>query len=120
MINKLYATKMTLSLDKRYEIVFLHEHSAGPKWGYEKIAAHIHCSKPTVIYWVKKYRENKDLTDEKKPGRPRCTTEKEDERIVKMAKLNHNVTSGEIQQEFEKKGVGVSVWTIRRRLSESG
>ena len=120
MIDEFYATKMTLSLDKRYEIVFLHEHPAGPKWGYEKIAKYIHCSKPAVIYWVKKYHENKDLTDEEKSGRPRCTTEKEDERIIKMAEQNHNITCGEIQQELGKKGVDVSVWTIRRRLNEAG
>lgn len=120
MISTFYATKMTLSLDKRYEIAFLHEHPAGPKWGYEKIAKHVRCSKPTVIYWVKKYQENKDLTEEKRSGRPRCTTELEDERIVKMAKKNYNATSIEIQQEFEKKGVDVSERTIRRRLSEAG
>src|SRR5688572_12916064 len=99
---------MTHSLDKRYEMVFLHEHPAGPKWGYEKIAAYIHCSKSTVIYWIQKYRQDKNLTDEQKSGRPRCITEKEDERIVKMAKQNHNITSGEIQHELEKKGVEVS------------
>ncbi|EXX64596.1 hypothetical protein RirG_141210 [Rhizophagus irregularis DAOM 197198w] len=55
---------MALPLNKRYEIVFLHEHEADPKWGYEKIASHIHCSKSTVIYWVKKYKQDKDLTDE--------------------------------------------------------
>src|SRR5437763_13616092 len=120
MISTFYATKMTLSLDKRYEIAFLHEHLAGPKWGYEKIAKHIHCSKPTVIYWVKKYQESKDLTEEKRSGRPRCITEMEDERIVKMAKKNYNATSIEIQHEFEKKGVEVSERTIRRRLSEAG
>ena len=65
---------MILSLDKRYEIVFLHEHLAGPKWGYEKIASHVHCSKSTVIYWIKKFYQNKDLTDELKSGRPRSTT----------------------------------------------
>ncbi|CAB4383710.1 unnamed protein product [Rhizophagus irregularis] len=86
---------MSLSLDKRYEIVFLHEHEAGPKWGYDKIASYIHCSKSAVVYWVKKYRENKDLTDEQKPGT-------------------------EIQQKLEKQGVNVSSRTVRRRLGESG
>ena len=32
--------------------------------GYEKIASKVRCSKSTAIYWVKKYRENKDLSDE--------------------------------------------------------
>src|SRR6266542_5289960 len=104
---------MFLSLDKRYEAVFLHEHLAGPKWGYDKIAKYIKCSKPTVIYWVKKYQENKDLTEEKRSGHPCCTTEKEDERIVKIAKQNHDVTSIEIQRGLEKRGVEISDRTIR-------
>src|SRR6266496_4377289 len=103
---------MIFSLDKRFEIAFLHEHLARPKWGYEKIAKHIHCSKPTVIYQVKKYQENKDLIEEKRSGWPRCTMEMEDERIVKMAKKNHNATSIEIQREFEK-SVEISERTIR-------
>ena len=62
---------MELSLEKRYEIVFLREHAAGPKWSFGKIAKHVHCSKPTVIYWVKKYHENPDLSTSERPGRPR-------------------------------------------------
>jgi transposase len=120
MIDKFYATKMALSLDKRYEIVFLHEHPKGPKWGYKKIASYVKCSRSAVTYWVQKYHKNKNLTDEQKSGRPRCTTEMEDKRISKMAKLKHDITSTEIQCELEKKGVEVSVQTIRRRLRESG
>ncbi|GES99796.1 IS630 family transposase [Rhizophagus clarus] len=59
---------MSLSLNKQYEIVFLHEHSEGLKWGYAKIASYIHCSKSTIVYWIQKYWKNKDLTDEKKSG----------------------------------------------------
>ncbi|GBB95132.1 hypothetical protein RclHR1_24820003 [Rhizophagus clarus] len=111
---------MSLSLDKRYEIVFLHEHPEGPKWGYEKIASYVHCSKSTVAYWVKKYKKDKDLTDEQKLGRPRSTTKAQDNRIVKLAMKKHDITSTEIQQKLEKQGVTVSSRTIRRRLGESG
>jgi len=111
---------MSLSLNKRYEIVFLHEHPKGPKWEYGKIASYVHCSKSTVVYWIEKYYQIKDLTDEQKSGRPRCTTEMEDERISKMAKQKHDITSTEIQWKLEKKGVEVSVQTIRRCLRESG
>ena len=52
MIGEFQPQKMTLSLNKRYEIIFLHEHPEGPKWGYGKIASYIKCSKPTVAYWV--------------------------------------------------------------------
>ncbi|EXX54467.1 uncharacterized protein OCT59_015292 [Rhizophagus irregularis] len=116
MIGEFYATKMSLSLNKRYEMVFLHEHPEGPKWGYAKIASYVHCSKSTVIYWIQKYRENKDLTDEKKSGRPRKTTKAQDKRIVKIATEKHNITSTEIKNKLEKKGVEVSSRTIRRRL----
>ena len=88
MIGTFQPQKMSLSLDKRYEIVFLHEHPAGPKWGYDKIAAHVRCNKSIAIYWVKKYKQNKDLTDEPKSGRSHCTTKAQDKRIVKMATKN--------------------------------
>jgi transposase len=111
---------MSLSLHKRYEIVFLHEHPAGPRWGYQKIASHIPCSKAAVAYWVKKYKLNKDLSDEEKTGRSRSTNAAQDERILRMAMNNHDITSGEIQQELEKRGITISSRTVRRRLSESG
>jgi hypothetical protein len=59
---------MTLTLDKRYEAVFLHERPLGPKWGYDKIASYIKCSKSAVAYWIKKYQQDKNLADEQKPG----------------------------------------------------
>ncbi|RGB34216.1 hypothetical protein C1646_668702 [Rhizophagus diaphanus] len=98
---------MALPLNKRYEIVFLHEHEAGPKWGYEKIASHIYCSESIVIYWVKKYKQDKDLTDEQKSGQPRKTTKAQDERIVKLAIKKHDITAAEIQQKLDKQGVEI-------------
>ncbi|GBC39996.1 IS630 family transposase [Rhizophagus irregularis DAOM 181602=DAOM 197198] len=87
---------MALPLNKRYEIVFLHEHEADPKWGYEKIASHIHCSQSCK------------------------TTKAQDERIVKLAMKKHDITAAEIQQKLDKQGVEISKTTIRRRLDESG
>ncbi|RHZ43951.1 hypothetical protein Glove_794g2 [Diversispora epigaea] len=102
------------------EIIFLHEHPAKPKWGFAKIAFYIHCCKTTVIYWVKKYRKNKDLSDKGRSGRPRCTTEKQDKRMTKMAKAEHNITSNQIKEKTNKHGAEVSVRTVRRRLHEAG
>ena len=70
--------------------------------GYEKIAFHVHCSKSTVIYWVKKFCQNKDLTDELKSGRPRSTTKAQDKRIVRLAMKKHDITAGEIQKKTRK------------------
>lgn len=111
---------MTLPLHKRYEIVFLHEHPKVENLSFSKIAAYIGCSKSTVIYWVQRWQISKDLTEEPKSGRKRSTTAKQDERIVKMAKTEHNITSTKIQGIMEKKGVDISARTIRRRLHESG
>lgn len=111
---------MSLPLNKRYEIAFLHEHPEGPKWGYEKIASYVKCSKSTVVYWAKKYRQDKNLADEQRSGRPRSTTKAQDKRILKMAAKKHDVTSNEIQKKLEKKGVKVSSRTVRRRLGEFG
>jgi hypothetical protein len=41
---------MELSLEKRYEIVFLHEHQAGLKFSFGFIAKQVSCSKSTAIY----------------------------------------------------------------------
>lgn len=111
---------MALSLDKRYEIVFLREHPAGPKWSFAKIAKYVHCSKSTAAYWVEKYRIDKDLSTEERPGRPRVTTEKQDERIATIAKKEHHITAAQIQQILKERGVEVSVETVRRRLREAG
>lgn len=63
MIGNFQPQKMSLPLNKRYEIIFLHEHLEGPKWG---LLSYVHCSKSAVAYWVKKYRQDKNLTDERK------------------------------------------------------
>ncbi|RHZ65471.1 hypothetical protein Glove_315g20 [Diversispora epigaea] len=102
------------------EIIFLHKHPARPKWGFAKIAFYIHCCKTTVIYWVKKYRKNKDLSDKGRSDRPRCTTEKQDKQMTKMAKTEHNITSNQIKEKTNKHGAEVSVRTVRRRLHEAG
>jgi transposase len=112
--------KMELSLEKRYEIVFLRLHPAGPKWSFEKIAKRVHCSKPTVIYWVNKYQENPDLSTAERPGRPRITTAKQDKRITAMAEKEHNITATQIQKKMEERNVEISARTVRRRLHEAG
>ena len=59
---------MELSLEKRYEIVFLREHPAGPKFSFGFIAKQVRCSKSTAIYWVKRYHENWDLSTSERLG----------------------------------------------------
>lgn len=111
---------MELSLEKRYEIVFLREHPAGPKFSFGFIAKQVRCSKSTAIYWVKRYHENRDLSTSERPGQPCVTSAKQDDKIVKMAEKEHNITAIQIQEKMEERGVGLSVETVRRRLRKSG
>lgn len=111
---------MELSLNKRYEIVFLREHPAGPKWSFGKIAKHIRCSKSTTIYWTQRYHNNNDLSTEERSGRPRITTAKQDEQIMIMANKENDITATQIQKKMEERGLEISVETIKRRLREAG
>ena len=65
---------MTLSVDKRYEIIFLSHHPMGPQLGVKAVAKAIKCAKSTVQYWLNRWKESKDLSDSKRIGRPRTTT----------------------------------------------
>jgi transposase len=110
---------MSLPVYQRYEIVFLHTHPKGPKLGLKAIANYMHCSKSTVVYWTKRWEETKDLNDQPKSGANRITSLKQDEKIVKLAKKNDDITVVKIQQEMKKQDVNISVTTIRRRLNEA-
>jgi transposase len=111
---------MSISIDKRYDIVFLSQHKLGPKLGIGSIAKIIQCSKNTVKYWLKKYKVDKDLTNLKKYGRNRCTTQKEDSNILQIGKREKSVNCTFIQNKINKKGVNISISTITRRLKEHG
>lgn len=118
MIADFHVAKMTLPVHKRYEIIFLHQHPEGPKLGLAATAKYVHCSKSTVSYWVQKWGETKDLSDQQKPGRNRITTAKQDLKIVELAKKEIDMTAVDIQREMKKRKVDLSVDTIQRRLRE--
>lgn len=111
---------MPLPLHKRYEIVFLTTHPKGPKLTMRETAKEVHCNEKTVREWVKRWQESKDLSDKPKPGRKRVTTQKEDKRILKLAKENEDITAPEIRRELLKQNVDIHVRTIQRRLGEGG
>ena len=46
---------MALSIQKRWEIIFLHKHEHGPKWGFKKIAKYLNIDKTTVKRWIDRY-----------------------------------------------------------------
>ena len=65
----------------------------GPKLGVKTVAEAINCAKSTVQYWLNRWKESKDLSDSKRTGRPRGTTEKTDQRISDFATNDDIATS---------------------------
>ena len=84
---------MTLPIDKRYKIVFFSQYPMGEK----AVVKAVKSVKSTVQYWLDRWKQSKDLSDIKRPGRPRATTEKVDQRIYKLAGNNNIATTGDIK-----------------------
>lgn len=114
-----YKMPPTLPLHKRYEIIFLHIHPNGPKWGVSKVAQHMKCSTSTVQHWISRYEKNKNLSDFQKEGRPRSTSAREDNLLLQIAGRDTVGTSSGIQEKLERRGVNISKSTIQRRLREA-
>ena len=72
---------MVLSIQKRWEIVFLHFQKLGPKLSIRMIAKKLQYSQDTVRTWINRYQETGDIQDEEGRGRKRKTSEKEDKKL---------------------------------------
>lgn len=83
----------------------------------KQIASQLNIHKTTVYRWLERYTQGRELRNELRPGRPRCTTEEEDNHIFDFV-WNRPITSTtEVKQETN---IQVSKNTIRRRLQERG
>ena len=111
---------MALSLHKRYEIVFLSNHPFGPQLNHTDGAQAVHCSTSPVKYWLNRWNESKDLDDSPRSGRPRATTQEQDQRIVSLGDQQTFVTAQDIANQLKREQVVVSERTVRRRLNEAG
>ena len=111
---------MTLPIDKRYELVFLSLRVMGPQLGEKTVAKAVKCAKHTVQYWLNRWKESKNLSDMKRSGRPRATTEKVAHRIYKLAGTDNIATTGDIQGVLKRQNIRISQETIQRSLKEAG
>ena len=100
---------MTLSLDKRYEIIVLSYHPMGAQLGVKAVAKAIKCAKSTVQYWLNRWKESKDQS-----VRPRSTTKNVDQRISDLDSTNSSATTRGIQRVLKRKHVDISQETIER------
>lgn len=85
---------------------------------YAEVSQLLKCSKSTVSKVVKKFKEIGSLKNQKRSGRPRKTSPREDRKLIKHLKKNRFVTSSKLNSEWHKDGVDVSDITVRRRLAE--
>ena len=93
---------MEFSIEKCWEIIFLHLHRLGLKLSIRAIANELQCSKDTVRIWIHRYQETGDVQDEQRRGRKRKTSEREDLDIATIAKKNRTKILAEIYISLDK------------------
>ena len=101
-----------ISAAKRAQIVIL------GKEGYytRKIASILKVNQSSVARILKKCREKGSFDNEKRSGRPRSTSKRDDNVILRCSKLNPFASSSDIRSELSQHNVNISSRTIRRRL----
>ena len=85
-----------------------------------EIAKTLGVAKSTVWNILKKKECTSELSNTKRPGRPRKTTVVDDRRILSLVKKNPFTTAGQIKNTLQEAGVCVSKSTIKRRLEYRG
>ena len=110
----------SISTQKKWKIIFLHLDEHGPKYSIKKISKHLRISKSTVNRWVSVFRKTVGVEEKMSVGRPRKTSEQEDEKMVQIIENDRTLSSKDIVLEMKSMGVGVSTSTVRRRLNEVG
>ena len=111
---------MSLQIHKRYETRFVSNHTKGPQLNHADVAKAVHCSIYAVKYWLDRWKQYKDLTGSKRSSRSRATTQKQDQRIISLAKEKTFIIAQDISSKLNRQGVVVSGRTARRRLNEAG
>uniref|UniRef100_A0A3P9JP88 Transposase Tc1-like domain-containing protein n=1 Tax=Oryzias latipes TaxID=8090 RepID=A0A3P9JP88_ORYLA len=72
----------------------------------------------TVWYIQRKKESSGELSNAKRPGRPRKTTVVDDGRIISMVKRNPFTTANQVNNTLQEGGGSISKSTIKRRLHE--
>jgi transposase len=100
-----------LSLYDRVAIVALHKIELSD----QQIAQRVGCDLRSVHHWISVFDQQGDVEDAPREGRPRLTTEIDDDNIEMFAREIPLTTPRNIRREL---GLNVSSRTVRRRLDE--
>lgn len=103
----------SLTHDQRMTIITLYKEN----YSRYDIARKIPCSLNTVGHWIRRYEFNHSVEDIEREGRPRCTDEETDEKMIELAEERKFITPKQIKNELS---LDCSSRTVRRRLDEVG
>ena len=104
----------SLSEVQRTQIVALH----GQNLSERQISAQMGRSKTAVHQAIAKYQQDGSYTDEKRTGRPRVTTAREDNVMRRIVVRSPTSSMKKIRAELFRKGRRISHTTVSRRLSK--
>lgn len=82
-----------------------------------EISRELGVTKDTVYLWIRRWQEEGTLADRRRQGRPRETTDDQDEAIKEAAERNSFTNAVAVAQDLN---LPVSERTVRRRLHEQG
>ena len=105
---------MSLPLCKRYEIVFLSKNKYIAHFSSNKIAKIVNCNHKTVIKWLNRCDETKDLVDRPRSGALRTTTIEQDQMMIDMSLKVMDSSNKSIKEEFKMRGIDISECKIER------
>jgi transposase len=111
---------MSLSLKKRWEIIFLSTNRKGPKLGIRDVAKEVGVSNSTVQKWLKRYHQTGDVNEEERSGRPKLKSSKMEKIILSTMMEDREISSNDINNKLKRAHIEVSNRTVRRRLAEHG
>ena len=109
---------MSAAYASRFEAVFLCSHPKGSKMSFALASRYMGKSVSFVKKWVKRYNNTKNVDDLPERGMRRSTSKENDKAILKIFAKNLMDVLYE-KLILSKKGVEVSLNTIRRRLRDA-
>jgi transposase len=83
-----------------------------------RIAKKLRLSHSTVSKVIKNYEKSKNFEPKRKPGAPRTTSKKQDQKIIALTENPKIFTSKDINQYLQKSDINISDQTVRNRLKE--
>lgn len=111
---------MSAKYKKRFEVNFLVNHPKGPKMSVKAAAKYTKTSVSFVKRWINRMKQCGNVDDEIGRGRNRTTTKSGDKLIYELFVKYPTMSLRQAHQKLNKKGVRLSLNTIRRRLKEMG